>query len=266
MFWEQLTGDEFPQAVQQVQGVCLLPLSCFERHGHHLPLATDMYIGRETCRRAALIEPVIIFPDNIYTQILEARHVPGTIAFDPELILKVLDNACREIARNGLHKIVLVSSHGGNNSLVRVFLQFQLAHQRNYVVYEAHPWLDAEDEAEYRVEWTADYGGHADEFETSAILAIHPELVQMEKIPADDEGRPQGRVAHLRQRSIGSGFDWYADHPTHYAGDARFATAEKGNRVLDGMARSLARKIALIKADEVTPHLQDEFHRLADKW
>ena len=41
MRWDELTGDRFPEAVQQAEGVCLLPLSCIERHGHHLPLAND---------------------------------------------------------------------------------------------------------------------------------------------------------------------------------------------------------------------------------
>ena len=111
MRWEELTGDQFPQAVQAVQGVCLLPLSCIERHGHHRPLGTDMFIGREMCQRAAALEPASVFPDFIFTQILEARHVPGTIAIKPELFLRLLDNVCREIARNGLKKIGIVNAH-----------------------------------------------------------------------------------------------------------------------------------------------------------
>ena len=84
MRWEELTGDQFSEAVATVQGVCLLPLSVIERHAHHLPLGTDMYIGRELCRRAAELEPAIIFPDFIFTQILEAQHVIGTIAIEAE--------------------------------------------------------------------------------------------------------------------------------------------------------------------------------------
>ena len=38
MRWEELTSDQFPEAVKKAEGVCLLPLSCVERHGHHLPL------------------------------------------------------------------------------------------------------------------------------------------------------------------------------------------------------------------------------------
>ena len=80
MRWEELSGDQFASAIEECQGVCLLPLSVIERHGHHLPLGTDMYIGGEVCRRAALLEPAIVFPDYIFTQIPEARHVVGTIA------------------------------------------------------------------------------------------------------------------------------------------------------------------------------------------
>ena len=146
MHWEELTGDQFLQAVAGAQGVCLLPLSCIERHAHHLPLGTDMYIGRELCRRAAELEPALIFPDFIFTQILEARHCPGTIAIEPDLILRLLDNVCREIARNGLSKIVIVNAHGGNNNLIHFFSQIQLAGSRDYVVYVAEAQLTPDEE------------------------------------------------------------------------------------------------------------------------
>src|SRR6185503_12242592 len=135
MRWEELTSDQFAQAVTTAQGVCLLPLSVIERHAHHLPLGTDMFIGREICRRAAELEPAIIFPDFIFTQILEAQHCAGTIALSPDLILPLLENVCREIARNGLEKIILVNAHGGNDHLIHYFAQLQLAGPRSYVVY-----------------------------------------------------------------------------------------------------------------------------------
>src|SRR5207249_3560451 len=125
MRWEELTGDEFPEAVERCQGVCLVALSVLERHGHHLPLGTDMYIGRAVLERAAKLEPVILFPDHIYTQISDARHLPGTVSLDAEVVLTLLDNVCREIARNELKKIVLISAHGGNRHLVSYFADLQ---------------------------------------------------------------------------------------------------------------------------------------------
>ncbi len=259
MRWEELTGDEFPQAAARAEGVCLLPLSCIERHAHHLPLGTDMYIGRDLCRRAALLEPAIIFPDYIFTQILEARHCAGTIAIDPELIVRLLENSCREIARNGLRKIVLVNAHGGNNSLMRFFAQSQLASQRDYTIYIAEPPLSEADQAAVAAQWESPVDGHAGEVESSMMLAIRPELVHPDQLRADGEGMPQGRLQQLRDLGVETGIWWYADHPTHYRGDGTPATAAKGSALLDASARALAKAIRAIKDDIEARRLQDMF-------
>lgn len=264
MFWEELTGDLFEGAVKQVEGVCLLPLSCIERHSHHLPMATDMLIGRELCRRAAELEPAIVFPNYIFTQILEAQHCAGTIAIEPELITRLLDNVCREIARNGLKKIVIVNAHGGNDNLMYYFGQTQLATRRDYTVYVATPPLSAEDEAAVNAQWETTVDGHAGERETSEILAIRPDLVRSEAIAQDDEGMPRNRLKELSDVGVYSAIWWYADYPTHYCGDARPATAEKGNRVLDARARALANAIRVIKKDKETRRLQNMFYSASE--
>jgi creatinine amidohydrolase len=259
MDWETLTSDEFAQAVKDTQGVCLLPLSVIERHGHHLPLGTDMYIGRELCRRAAQLEPALIFPDFIFTQILEARHCAGTIAIDADLIVRLLDNVCREIARNGLKKIVIVNAHGGNNSLIHFFAQIQLQSERDYVVYIAEPPLSPEDKAAVDSQWETSVDGHAGESETSEIMVIRPDLVRRDHMQSDGEGMPLERLKPLRDVGIGMGIWWYGDHPTHYRGDGVPATAEKGERLLAAESLALANAIRLIKADTETMRLQNEF-------
>lgn len=259
MNWEELTGDLFPQAVREAQGVCLVPLSVVERHGHHLPLGTDKFIGHELCRRIAALEPALVFPDVIFTQILEARHVPGAIALDAELIVRLLDNICREIARNGLKKIVLVSAHGGNYHFARFFAQTQLASARDYAVYVADPHLSPAEEAQLAALWETTVDGHAGEHETSEMLAIRPDLVQLDRAPADGEGRPLDRLKALSEAEVYTGIWWYGDHPTHYRGDGRPATAEKGQRLLDAHAQAIARAVRLIKQDRETQRLQDEF-------
>lgn len=259
MNWEELTGDQFAEAVPAVQHVCLLPLSVIERHGHHLPLGTDMYIGREICRRAAALEPAMVFPDLIFTQILEARHVPGTIAVESDLFLRMLDNVCREIARNGLTKIILVNAHGGNDHLIHFFAQLQLETPRDYVVYVADRGVLPEDQAAVKALWQTAVDGHAGESETSAILAIRPDLVHMDKLPSDGEGMPRERLKTLRDMGVNTGIWWYADHPTHYRGDGRPATEQKGDAYLSARARALARVIRAVKEDETTKRLQDEF-------
>lgn len=259
MRWDELTGDLFPEAAQKAEGVCLLPLSCIERHGPHLPLATDMFIGRELCNRAAALEPAIVFPDYIFTQILEARHYPGCIGIDPELTIRLLENTCREIARNGLKKIVFVNAHGGNDHLIHYFAQIQLATPRDYIVYVASPEFSEEDDAMIKSQWETTVDGHAGEKETSAILAIREDLVRKEALPTDGEGMPRNRLKDLRNAGAYVGIWWYADYPTHYCGDGIPATVEKGNSWLDARARAFAKVIRAIKDDTKTKELQDEF-------
>ena len=75
MQWENLTAPDFAGAVKDTQGVCVLPLACIERHGDHLPLGTDLFLGMEVARRAAEIEPAVVFPPFYFTQILEAAGI-----------------------------------------------------------------------------------------------------------------------------------------------------------------------------------------------
>jgi creatinine amidohydrolase len=258
MEWETLTSDDFAAAVASTGGVCVVPLSVVERHARHLPLGTDTYIGREICRRATAHERAIIFPDYLFTQILEARHLPGTVALDADLILKLLDNVCREIARNGCKKIILFSAHGGNGSFAPYFAQAQLQSPRDYVVYVATPRLTDYEKAELQAHFETPIGDHAGETETSAILAIRPDLVHTDRIAAG-EGEPLGRLTALGAQGAYTGIWWYADYPTHYQGDAQPSTREKGDLYLSAMATALARIIRAVREDDVARRLQDEF-------
>lgn len=262
MFWEELTGDQFPEAVAKSEGVCLLPLSCIERHAHHLPLGTDMYIARDWCQRAAEIEPAVIFPNFIFTQIFEARHCAGTISIDEEIFIKLLDNVCREISRNGMKKIVIVNSHGGNFQLIYYFCQLQLASPRDYVVYVANPALLPEDKEEIDNQWdSATVPDHAGEGETSAIMSIRPDLVRIDQLRSDGEGEPLGRLDSLSKNGVYTGIWWYADFPTHYHGDGVPATAEKGNKAQAARGRAFAKAIRHIKDDKRAAELQEEFYK-----
>ncbi|HLO13814.1 MAG TPA: creatininase family protein, partial [Anaerolineales bacterium] len=139
------------------------------------------------------------------------------------------------------------------------FTQIQLASPRDYVVYVAEPFYSSEDEEAIRAQWETSVDGHAGEKETSAILAIRPDLVRRDSITTDDEGMPLGRLKHLRDLNIDMGVWWYADHPSHYCGDGIPATQQKGNLWLDARARGLAKVIHAIKDDTETKRLQDEF-------
>ena len=68
-------------AIEKAESVCLLPLSCIERHAHHLPLGTDMFIGRDLCNRAAALEPAIVFPISFSLRSSRRAIIPAVSAW-----------------------------------------------------------------------------------------------------------------------------------------------------------------------------------------
>jgi len=259
--WEELTASDFPTAVQQSQGVCIVPMGVLEKHGPHLPLGTDVFTAREVSLRAARLEYCVVYPFYFAGQIFEAQQQPGTVAYSPELLYMLLDETCREIARNGFKKIILVNSHGGNNAFLQYFCQTQLATPREYAVFSITPPTDAETLKKIAALRKTTFDGHAGEVETSSILAIRPDLVQLER--ANIESGEDLNHLPLKKEfsSLQTGIWWYAQFPNHYAGDAKDANAVIGELSLTSRCMGLVKLIKAIKADQNTLRLQDEFFK-----
>jgi len=257
MQWEHLTADDFSSAVRET-GVCIISLGVLERHSQHLPLGTDYLVGHRIACLAAEKESAVVFPPYYFGQIFEAGCFPGTITLPPMQLYELLQNVLDEISRNGFKKIVLFNAHGGNTHFIRFLMQAQLRQRKPYSLYMPTTWLSSEGEKEWERIRKTDYGGHACEEETCMVLGTYPELVKMDRVPAEP-ARPLGRMNTLPPTY--SGIWWYADYPEHYAGDARGATLENGKTLVQLMADYLAGYIAAVKADTIIPALEDEFFR-----
>jgi len=257
--WEELTSSDFALAVKQSEGVCLIPIGVIEKHAQHLPLGTDVFTSREISRRAAAKEYCIIYPFYFMGQIFEAKHQPGTIAYSPELLMQLLDETCREISRNGIKKIIIVNGHGGNNAWLQYFCQIQLATPRDYAVFVITPSVSPDVQRKITEMRKTDTGGHADEVESSAMLAVRPELVKMERA-ASESGSEQKHLQQIPYTAF-TGIRWYSQYPNHYAGDGKDATAALGELSIEGRSQQLVELIKAIKADQNAIRLQNEFFK-----
>jgi creatinine amidohydrolase len=261
MLWMELTSGNFAKAVEEC-GVCLLPMGSIERHGPHLPVGCDTIAVEALARRAAEIEPAVVFPPLYLGQIAEARHQPGTVSLDHELLLRLLRATLEEIGRNGFRKILIVNGHGGNNALLSYLLFYLLQERHDYVVYQAAGGMSAEDRKRWQ-EMCGGEDGHAGIGETSMMMHLVPDTVHVEDFtdPADAESR--GWLKHLG--SVRNSFWWYADHPTHISGDPRPATPEKGEFLLEAGVRGLVETIRKVKADDVSARLARDFYEAAER-
>ena len=258
MRWEELTGDEFAQAVKTAGGVCVLSMAVIERHGPHMPLGTDLINGQYICTEAARREPAVVFPPWFLGQIYEAKCFPGTITIPPVMLMDVTLAIVDEIGRNGFTKIVVYCAHGGNIWLTRYLTQLMLDQPRSYQLYVFNygDGMGEERRKKWQAAMTTDGGGHAGESETSCMLAHRPDLVKMQAV-GDRMGERRGRMDHVKPGL--NGYWWYADYPEHWAGDARPASAETGKVLTEIQIDCLAEYLKKVKADDVTAGLAEEF-------
>jgi creatinine amidohydrolase len=252
--WEELTAPDFVQAIHQSQGVCLLPIGIIEKHGPHLPLGTDLLDVRFAVMNAVQQEYAVVFPEYYFGQIFEAQQQPGTVAYSLSTQLTLLQETVKEMARNGCKKVLIVNGHGGNESLLPLFAQSQLATPRDYVVYVfGLPRENVPGRPQLK---TPNNDMHAGESETSHMLVARPDLVHLDR--ADSEsGADQNRL-HLPE-SVYTGIWWYAKFPEHYSGVGSAATKELGEFDQKTWSSQIAEAIKAIKADQQALKLQNEF-------
>jgi creatinine amidohydrolase len=251
--WEELTGPDFIQAIHQSQGVCVLPFGIIEKHGPHLPLGTDLLDVRFAAMNAVKQEYAVVFPEYYFGQIFEARQQPGTLAYSLATQLTLLQETVSEMARNGCKKVVIVNGHGGNESLLPLFGQSQLASQRDYVVYV---FGLPNENVPGRPALKTPFDMHGGEVETSNMLIARPDLVHQDRA-GQQSGADQQRQ-HLPD-SVYTGIWWYARFPNHYAGDASTANKELGAFDQKTWSKEIADALKAIKADDVSLKLQNQF-------
>ena len=251
--WEELTAEDFVQAIHQSQGTCLLPFGILEKHGAHLPLGNDLVNVRHVSLSAAQKEYAVVFPEYYFGQIFEAKHQPGTVAYSLQLQLQLLQETTDEMARNGCKKVLIVNGHGGNEQLLPLFAQSQMAQPHDYVVYVLWPTAK---QASGRPQQKDKVDMHGGESETSRTMISRPDLVHMDRA-ASESGADQARL-HLPE-NLYTAIWWYARFPNHYSGEGAAAARELGQFKMDNWIKAIVESIKAVKADQTSLKLQNEF-------
>jgi creatinine amidohydrolase len=252
--WEELTAEDFVQAIHQSQGTCLLPFGILEKHGAHLPLGNDLVNVRHVSLSAAQKEYAVVFPEYYFGQIFEAKHQPGTVAYSLQLQLQLLQETTDEMARNGCKKVLIVNGHGGNEHLLPLFAQAQMAQPHDYVVYVLWPMAK---QASGRPQQKDKVDMHGGESETSRTMISRPDLVHMDRVQKES-GKDLAR--QKLPEGVYTGIWWYARFPNHYSGDAATANKELGEFDVKTMVGEIVEAIRAIKADKVSLQLQNQFY------
>src|SRR5712664_1312409 len=241
--WPDFAGDG------PARWIAVLPLAATEQHGPHLPAGTDVMIADAYLARVRELLPVALPVTFLPLQPvgISTEHIdyPGTLTLPTDVALKEWTAIGESVARSGIRKLVIVTSHGGNSAAMSLVAQDLRAHHGLLAVTTAWSRLSAA-EGLFAAEELR-HGIHGGAVETSIMLARYEHHVRLEKIA---DFRPSSIAMEKDYRRLSAHrpapFAWQAQdlHASGAAGDATQASAEKGQRLLDHGARAFCELLA----------------------
>jgi creatinine amidohydrolase len=248
VFWMRMTAAEL-NAKAKEDAIVLLPVASMEQHGPHLGTGVDTFLVTEGCRRVALKvaarRPVVVAP-TVWMGLAE-HHMAfgGTFTLSISTYHAVLRDLCRSILRAGFRKIMLVNGHGGNiaalATLVTDLAQDLSAPIAETTLYAAASRLDA-----YRSILEDQVGvQHACEAETSMMMVAAPDCVRGDKLKDayNAMGVDKNRQLGVNPPAINMWRSFREMTSSGVMGDARKASAKKGEAFFEATAKALADKL-----------------------
>jgi creatinine amidohydrolase len=236
-------------AVGRARWIAVLPLAATEQHGPHLPVGTDVMIAE-----AHLARVRELLPDHIPATFLPVQPVgistehidyPGTLTLPTEVALKTWMALGESVARAGIRKLVMVTSHGGNSAAMTLVAQDLRARHGMLAVTTGWYRFGAPDGLFSAEELR--HGIHGGAVETSIMLARYPQAVRSEAI---GDFRSSGIAMEKDYRWLSASrpapFAWQIQdlHESGAVGNATQASAEKGQRMLDHSAGAFCELLA----------------------
>ncbi|WP_371229494.1 creatininase family protein [Roseovarius sp. 2305UL8-3] len=240
--WSNLRSPDLARLAQQ-DAIVILPVASTEQHGPHLPVQVDALLVNEVALRAARIvqasTPIVVAPTVWFGLAEHHMAFGGTLSVEFDTFRAVIRNLVHSMQRHGFRRILLLNGHGGNMTALDVIVT-ELALDRDLKIASA-TYFDLPETVEASRAVLEDQTGllHAGEAETSMVLALRPELVDEEAMRS-----LEGSVTSWLQTSgIYRPVSFRDRTETGVNGHTRNATAEKGERLLEIAANSLARAL-----------------------
>lgn len=227
IFWNESSWPQIKEALAS-QPPVFLPVGSIEQHGPHLPVGVDLFQAEQLARGLAHSVGGFVLPHLPYGFSYNHMRFPGTIAVSGESLKCMVVEIGESLAAHGVTNLVLVNSHGGNSPALRMAAQ---------IINQKHPpcraihlfWLEII-ATELKEILRQRFGTHADESETSLMMYLYPELVDMDLVT--DEIPP--RDENFLRDFLGQGyFSIQEETRSGVLGEATYASAEKGRVIYD---------------------------------
>lgn len=235
-FWREMPSRAFGDAARD--WIAVLPIAAIEQHGPHLPVGVDAIIAETLVARTARdlpdALPVTFLPVEEVCKSNEHRAYPGTLTLDWDVVIPAWIQIGESVARSGVRTLVIVTSHGGNVAPMEIVARELRERTGMRVVTTAWSrFAPPRDDAGVFIDI------HAGRSETSWMLAMRPDLVDMDRA-ADFASAQEDLVdgsGRLGYHMMAANVAWLSGdlNPDGAVGDAASADAGEGARDIEAM-------------------------------
>jgi len=230
----------------------LLPIGSTEPHANHLCYGNDNWTAEALAVRAAAAANekgarVVVLPTMPYGVNTNVAPVPFAQSIRPATMMQFVKDVVDTAERQGIRKLVILNSHGGNTTTLGAALRELFAsHPRVFValIEASSTYQEAMAKVIERP------GEHASEAETSVSLALFPEKVYMERAVAPRN--PEFKVQSLKAPYISLARPWKHISDTTGHGDPTRATAEKGRKLVEVFVERISTLLKELSDAELT--------------
>jgi len=244
---EEMSFLQIKTAMEAGYKTAIIVLGATEQHGYHLPLGVDSMLGLVLAQKlAAELGNALVAPAIPIGLSYAHMNFVGSLTCRWTTLIAIIEDYVQSYVCNGFERIIFLPSHLGNFQAVETFASEAGAKYPGVkfaccLNFEMMGKLDEKSLQEDGVEPNV-AGAHAGESETSQMLAFYPQLVDMALAEAGFIGSYMERREKMRDEGI------QVLAVNGILGDARPATAKRGEnivrRMVEAMAEDVRRKFA----------------------
>ena len=255
---QDLSWEEAQKELKEAD-VAIIPVGSTEQHGRHMPLGADTYAPFEIAKRTTEKEKVIVAPAIPYGISQCHMSFPGTITLRCETLSHVLADIFESLYKHGIKKFIILNGHGHNGPSIQTAMD-EFKAKAGDALFLLFAWWVAGFKLTPKL-WSTAKGdlpdGHAAEVETSVMLSIKPNLVNMsqaDKVILGALGKTDIRFSKSTSMNfkdypieITTISDFKQFSQSGVVGSAIGATKEKGDQVIERVTDFLAELIRDLK-------------------
>jgi creatinine amidohydrolase len=239
MNFQEQNSYEIKEHIEKSK-VAILPIGAVEAHGPHLPLGTDNFLAERLSTKIAEQTNGLMLPTLPYGQVWSLKNFPGSINVSNESLIGMLVDIGESLYEQGFRIFAMVNGHLGNAVALKEAARKLYQRYPDFkIFYFFYPGTKQVTDHVRKTKSSHGTYFHACEIETSFMLYLAEEYVEMEKAITD--------IPIIPISADTTPTPWEEFTSSAVLGDSTLATKEKGQQIIEVALKNIVEMIETAK-------------------